>query len=72
MGAKPEAWSEAFAWITWRLHPAEAVDGIKVRALSTKLGADQRKLMVTALGFVKSREAAGATTEAGRRPRIFL
>jgi len=60
MGGKPEAWSEAFAWITWRLHPAKAAEGIKARALSAKLNPDQRKLMVTALGFVKSREASEA------------
>jgi putative heme-binding domain-containing protein len=56
-------WSDAFAWIAWRLHPAEAVNAFKTRALSGKLSEDQRKLMVTALAFTKSREAAGAMIE---------
>ncbi len=63
MGGAPEKWSEAFAWIAWRLHPAAAVDGFKARALSAKLSNDQRKLMLTGLAFVKSREAAGAMIE---------
>ncbi|WP_166442937.1 PVC-type heme-binding CxxCH protein [Phragmitibacter flavus] len=62
MGGPAEEWSEAFAWIAWRLHPAlaTAVSDFKTRALSAKLSEDQRKLMVTALAFVKSREAASA------------
>jgi putative membrane-bound dehydrogenase-like protein len=63
MGGKAEEWSEAFAWIAWRLHPAEAVNDFKARVLSDKLNETQRKLMLTALGFVKSREAAGAMIE---------
>ncbi len=63
MGGKPAEWSEAFAWIAWRLHPAEAANDFKSRALSPALNNDQRKLMLTALGFVKSREAAGAMIE---------
>jgi len=63
MGDKAGDWSEAFAWIAWRLHPAEAVNDLKARALSEKLSEEQRKLMLTALGFVKSREAAGAMIE---------
>lgn len=60
MGGPAEEWSEAFAWLAWRLHPAEAVADFKTRVLSPKLNEDQRKLMLTALAFVKSREAAGA------------
>ena len=45
------------------LHPAEAVCDLKARALSAKLTNDQRKLMLTALAFVQSREAAGAMIE---------
>lgn len=63
MSLKPDAWSEALAWIAWRLHPAEAVDAFKARALSPTLTNDQRKLMLTALAFVKSRQAAGAMIE---------
>lgn len=63
MGGEATAWSDAFAWIAWRLHPAAAVADFKARALSKDLSDDQRKLMVTALAFTKSREAAGAMIE---------
>ncbi len=63
IGGAADVWTDAFAWIAWRLHPAEAVDDFKARALSVKLSNDQRKLMVTALAFVSSREAAGAMIE---------
>jgi putative membrane-bound dehydrogenase-like protein len=59
----PESWPESFAWIAWRLHPADAVADFKARALSTKLSAAQRKLMMDALAFVKSRDAALAMAE---------
>ena len=57
---KPAAWTDAQAWTAWRLHPAAAVDAFRARALDSALSADQRKLMLTGLAFVKSREAAGA------------
>ncbi len=63
MGGPAETWSDAFAWIAWRLHPAAAVDDFKTRILSPKLSAEQRKLMLTALAFVPTREAAGAMLE---------
>jgi putative heme-binding domain-containing protein len=63
MGGPAESWSDAFAGIAWRLHPPEAVADFKTRILSPKLTLEQRKLMLTALAFVKSREAAGAMME---------
>ena len=63
MGGPAESWSDAFAGIAWRLHPPEAVTDLKARALSSALSKDQRKLMLTALAFVPSREAAGAVLE---------
>jgi len=59
----PLDWSEAMAGIAWRLHPAAAVAAFKSRALAATLSEPQRKLMLTALAFVKSREAAGAMIE---------
>ncbi len=58
-----DKWDDATAWIAWRLHPAEAAQDFKARALNIRLSDDQRKLMLTALAFVKSREAAGAMIE---------
>lgn len=66
MGSSAEGWSDAFAGIAWRLHPTAAVSDFKARALSAKLTNDQRKLMLTALAFVNSREAAGAMLEIAR------
>ena len=63
MGGPAESWSDAFAWLAWRLHPAAAVGDFKTRILSEKLSAEQRKLMLTALAFVPTREAAGAMLE---------
>jgi putative membrane-bound dehydrogenase-like protein len=63
MGGPAETWTDAFAWIAWRLHPEEAVNDFKARVLSADLSMDQRKLMLTALAFVPSRLAAGAMIE---------
>lgn len=57
------AWSDTFAALAWRLHPPEAAAAFKTRALSASLSHEQRKLMLTALAFVRSREAATAMIE---------
>jgi len=59
MGGPATDWSDAFAWIAWRLHPTGAAADFKTRALLPDLSEEQRKRMLTALAFVKSREAAG-------------
>ena len=69
---KPAAWSEAQAWIAWRLHPAAAAEAFKTRALDSALTEDQRKLMLTGLAFVKSREAAGAMIELANTKDFLL
>ncbi len=58
-----ESWSESSAWLAWRLHQPQSVADLKARALSPKLNDDQRKLMVTALGFVENHAAAVAMIE---------
>jgi len=55
---EPENWSKAFAAIVWELHPDEAADALKQRALNEKLDLDVRKKAVVALGFIPTREAA--------------
>ncbi len=57
---EPLEWSDSAAWIAWRLHPAQAVNALKLRAASPKLNEDQRKLMLTALAFSPTQEAASA------------
>lgn len=63
LGGTAAEWTDAFAWLAWRLHPADAVHAFKARALMSNLSDEQRKLMITALAFVKTREAAGAMIE---------
>lgn len=59
MGTGPaEDWSDAFAWIAWRLGSPDAVAGLKARALSPKLSREQRKLAMTGIAFIKTQEAA--------------
>ena len=63
MGADPERWPEAFAWIAWRLHPPQAVPALQKRLLQPGLPAAQRSLALTAMAFVPTREAAAAMIE---------
>ena len=58
--AAPEAWTDAFAWLAWRLHPPQAVADQKARALSANVSPEQSKLSLTALGFTRSAAAATA------------
>ncbi|WP_038168339.1 PVC-type heme-binding CxxCH protein [Verrucomicrobium sp. BvORR106] len=61
--ADPEAWSDAFARLTWRLSPPDAVPALKARILSSKLSREQRKLALDSLAFIKSPFAALAMVE---------
>jgi putative membrane-bound dehydrogenase-like protein len=56
----PLEWSETFARLTWRLMPVAAVSSLKVRAASSALTADQRKLAVDSIAFIKSPASAEA------------
>ncbi|MDB6152980.1 MAG: hypothetical protein JWL90_1433 [Chthoniobacteraceae bacterium] len=56
-------WSEAFAWMAWRLGAPEAVADFKTRALSPNLSKAQRALMMNAIAFVKTPEAAMAMAD---------
>jgi putative membrane-bound dehydrogenase-like protein len=51
-------WSDAFAWIAWRLHPDQAIPDLRERAL--KGSPEQAKLMLTAIAFNPSAPAANA------------
>ena len=54
----PEDWDDAAQWLTWRLHPVEATAAITTRAQSAKITPEQRNLMLTALAFIPTKEAA--------------
>jgi len=60
MNAAPDAWTDSFAWLAWRLHSPQAVADQKARALSPKVSPEQVKLTLTALGFTPSAAAATA------------
>lgn len=60
LGERPLAWSERFARIAWRLHPAAAIPAFLTRAMAPSLDADARRDALTALGFRPEREAAEA------------
>jgi putative membrane-bound dehydrogenase-like protein len=60
LGSPAEKWSDAFAWLAWRLHVPAAVADLKTRALDKKLPDPQRKLAMNALAFVQSPDAPEA------------
>jgi putative membrane-bound dehydrogenase-like protein len=53
LGAPAAKWSDAFAWLAWRLHVPAAVSDFKTRALDAQLPDAQRKLAMDALAFVQ-------------------
>ena len=62
--AKPALeWSPAYAWLTWRLHPASVVREVRARLLSGKLNETELKRDLTTLAFTRSAEAAGTMVE---------
>ncbi len=62
--AKPALeWTPAYAWLTWRLHPASAVRDVRARLLSGKLNETELKRELTTLAFTRSAEAAGTMVE---------
>ncbi|MFO1486332.1 MAG: PVC-type heme-binding CxxCH protein [Verrucomicrobiaceae bacterium] len=54
------AWDDAFAHITWRLHPVAAVPELQKRAADAKLTPEQRKLALDTLAFIPDASAAKA------------
>src|SRR6478735_10683108 len=58
MGSDPIRWSQQLADFAWRLHPAEAVADLTIRARDTSISASARSMAITALGFVKTKSAA--------------
>lgn len=63
LGAEALDWKPGFEDLTWRLHPNQAVNDLKERAMSTQLTEAQRKKAVTALGFINNQNAVNAMQE---------
>ncbi len=53
-------WDDAFARITWRLHPAAAVPELQKRALDGGLSLEQRQFALDTLAFITDPSAARA------------
>jgi putative membrane-bound dehydrogenase-like protein len=60
------AWSDKFANLTWRLHPAAAVPDLQLRASSAKLSTAERKLALDTLAFTEDASAAHAVLAAAK------
>lgn len=58
--ADPLKWSDAFAILVWRLHPAACVQSVAQRAGATSLSAVARQQAVDTLAFIPDRGAAEA------------
>ena len=56
--AEPDQWSPPRASLTWRLHPDQAADDLKMRAASNKITAAERRKALTALAFINTKKAA--------------
>jgi putative membrane-bound dehydrogenase-like protein len=63
----PLLWPAKFAWLAWRLHPADSVAAFQIRALSDSLPDAERKRAVTALAFEGSAAAVGGLAEVAAR-----
>lgn len=62
--ANPLRWTDAFAAITWRLHPDPAVAPLKQRAMAAGLTPAQRRQAIDALAFIPTRDAGKAVLAA--------
>jgi putative membrane-bound dehydrogenase-like protein len=56
----PESWSDAMAWIAWRLGAPASVPALKTRALSPVISGPMKKLAMDAIAFVQDQSAAAA------------
>ena len=56
----PAQWPEKFANLVWQLHPAEAIEPLKSRAMNRQLSEEQRKKALTALAFMQDKGAVQA------------
>ncbi len=60
IGEVPSKWSEGFAAIAWRLHPASTVPAFLARAMDPALSESARRQAIDALAFVRAPAAAEA------------
>ncbi len=53
-------WSDAFAGIAWRLHPAAAIDDFAIRVQTESLSTAQRQQALDAIAFIPTKAASVA------------
>ena len=58
LGAMPEKWSDPFADIVWRLHPALAIAPLSARATNNQLSSKQRKQAIDTLAFIPQKRSS--------------
>lgn len=63
LGGDPLSWKPGYADLIWRLHPSQAIESLKERALSLELSAAERQQSVAALGFIPDQRAVDAMQE---------
>ncbi|SKC11198.1 PVC-type heme-binding CxxCH protein [Dyadobacter psychrophilus] len=56
------------ASLAWRLHPAEVIEEMKMRAESSKVPAPERRKALTAIGFIKNKKAVEAMITLSKSP----
>jgi putative membrane-bound dehydrogenase-like protein len=54
----PSAWNKQMSALAWRLHPAASENDLAVRAKDSSLSFKDRQAAMTALAFIKTKEAA--------------
>jgi putative membrane-bound dehydrogenase-like protein len=59
----PENWNSQMADLTWRLHPAAAINNLMMRANHPSLTAKEREAAMTALAFINNKSAATAMVD---------
>lgn len=64
----PTAWNTVMKDFAWRLHPANAVNDLVQLIKSNTLDSTDTKKMLTALAFVRSKEAAMAMIDFAKSP----
>lgn len=70
LGGDPLNWKPGYADLVWRLHPNQAIESLKERALSPELSAAQRQQSVAALGFIHDQGAVNAMQEIAASDRM--
>lgn len=63
LGENALDWQPGYADLIWRLHPQQAIDDLKERAVSENLTAEERKKSIVTLGFINDQEAVNAMQE---------